>query len=265
MELEKMKSYWIIPIDYAKKVSMHSQLEYTFPLDFRDVHYLALTYTSTFSAVNEKLKDTEFKAGLIFNGKPLIAVALIEYKDSDLGAYNEVIIAIPVVPKNVKSGIFNWLDLYSPLKMRKLGQYIIHIPVTSEKSMLAGRGLWGYPKIVRKIIHSFGKNNIDSCLLNEEGNQNIIEFKGSLGMGLPVSNMDLMTYSFFQGQMLKTTVDVRSNMRWKPFADIRITANNTNDPMCKDIIDFGICNKKPLFTIEATKFKAKFNEGIKLL
>lgn len=260
-----MKSYWIIPIDYAKKVSMHSQLEYTFPLDFRDVHYLALTYTSTFSAVNEKLKDTEFKAGLIFNGKPLIAVALIEYKDSDLGAYNEVIIAIPVVPKNVKSGIFNWLDLYSPLKMRKLGQYIIHIPVTSEKSMLAGRGLWGYPKIVRKIIHSFGKNNIDSCLLNEEGNQNIIEFKGSLGMGLPVSNMDLMTYSFFQGQMLKTTVDVRSNMRWKPFADIRITANNTNDPMCKDIIDFGICNKKPLFTIEATKFKAKFNEGIKLL
>jgi len=260
-----MKSYWIIPIDYAKKVSMHSQLEYTFPLDFRDVHYLALTYTSTFSAVNEKLKDTEFKAGLIFNGKPLIAVALIEYKDSDLGAYNEVIIAIPVVPKNVKSGIFNWLDLYSPLKMRKLGQYIIHIPVTSEKSMLAGRGLWGYPKIVRKIIHSFGKNNIDSCVLNEEGNQNIIEFKGSLGMGLPVSNMDLMTYSFFQGQMLKTTVDVRSNMRWKPFADIRITANNTNDPMCKDIIDFGICNKKPLFTIEATKFKAKFNEGIKLL
>jgi hypothetical protein len=102
-------------------------------------------------------------------------------------------------------------------------------------------------------------------VLNEEGNQNIIEFKGSLGMGLPVSSMDLMTYSFFQGQMLKTTVDVRSNMRWKPFADIRITANNTNDPMCKDIIDFGICNKKPLFTIEATKFKAKFNEGIKLL
>ena len=244
---------------------MRSQLEYTFPLDFRDVHYLALTYTSTFSAVNEKLKDTQFKAGLIFNGKPLVAVGLIEYKDSDLGAYNEVIIAIPVVPKHVKSGISNWLDLYSPLKIRKLGQYIIHIPVTSEKSMLAGRELWGYPKIVRKIIHSFEKNKIDSCVLNEEGNQNIIEFKGSLGMGLPVSSMNLMTYSFLQEQILKTTVDVRSNMRWKPFADIRITANDTTDPMCKDIIDLGICNKKPLFTIEATKFRAKFNEGVKLM
>ena len=96
-------------------------------------------------------------------------------------------------------------------------------------------------------------------------NQNIIEFKGSLGMGLPVSSMNLMTYSFLQEQILKTTVDVRSNMRWKPFADIRITANDTTDPMCKDIIDLGICNKKPLFTIEATKFRAKFNEGVKLM
>ena len=140
---------------------MHSQLEYSFPLNFRDVHYLALTYSSTFNAINKYLQGTNLKAGLVFNGKPLIAVGLIEYKDSDLGAYNEVIIAIPVVPKHVKSGISNWLDLYSPLKIRKLGQYIIHIPVTSEKSMLAGRELWGYPKIIRKIIHSFGKNKIE--------------------------------------------------------------------------------------------------------
>jgi hypothetical protein len=244
---------------------MSSLPDVVFPVDFRDVHYLALTYTSSFDAVNKKLNGTGLKVGLIFNGKPLIAVALIEYKDSDLGAYNEVIIAIPVVPNEIKSSVLNWLDLYAPLNTRKLGQYIIHIPVTSEKSMLGGRDLWGYPKIVRKIIHSFEKNKIDFCVLNEECNQNIIEFKGSLGMGLPVSSMDLMTYSYLQEQILKTTVNVRSNMRWKPFADIRITANDTNDPMCKDIIDLGICNKKPLFTIEATKFKAKFNEGIKLL
>lgn len=235
-----------------------------FPVDFRDVHYIVLTYTSTFSAINKYLQGTNLKAGLVFNGKPLVAVGLIEYKDSDLGAYNEVIIAIPVVPEGTKSGLSNWLDLYMPFKKRKLGQYIIHIPVNAERSKIAGNELWGYPKIVRKIIHSFEKNKIDSCILNEEGNQNIIEFNGSLGMGLPVTSMDLMTYSFLQGQMLKTTVDVKSNMRWKPFADIRITLKDTTDQMCKDITALGICNKKPLFTIEATKFKAKFNEGIKL-
>ena len=77
--------------------------------------------------------------------------------------------------------------------------------------------------------------------------------------------MNLLTYSFQDEQMLKTTVDVNSNLKWKPFADIRIIVNNTIDPICRDLIELGICNKKPLFTIEATKFKAKFNKGIKLI
>ena len=236
-----------------------------FPVEFRDVHYLALTYTSTFDAVNEKLKGTNLKAGLTFKGKPIIAVGLIEYKDSDLGAYNEVIIAIPVVPKDVKPGILNWLQLYSPLNKRKLGQYIIHIPVTSSKSMDAGIGLWGYPKIVRKIEHLFQEKTIASNIWNNSSNEKIVEFKGNIGIGVPLPSMNLMTYSFQDDQMLKTTVDVNSNMKWKPFANIKITVNDSDDLIAKDIIKLGICNKKPLFTIEATKFKAKFNKGIRLI
>ena len=241
---------------------MSSLQDVVFPVDFRDVHYLALTYTSSFDAVNKKLKGTGLKAGLIFNGKPLIAVGLIEYKDSDLGAYNEVIIAIPVVPNEIKSSVFNWLDLYAPLNTRKLGQYIIHIPVTSEKSMIAGRELWGYPKMVRKIEHHFNKSEMSSTICNESGNHKIVTFKGSLGIGIPIANMDLMTYSFKDGQMLKTTVDVKANMQWKPFADIRISIADMAEPLCEDLVEFGICNKKPLFTIESSNFKAKFNEGV---
>ena len=236
-----------------------------FPVDFRDVHYIAHTYTSSFDAVNKKLEGTNLKAGLIFNGAPLVAIGLIEYKDSDLGAYNEVIIAIPVVPKEAKSGLLNWIDLYGSLKKRNLGQYIIHIPVTSQKSMDAGIDLWGYPKIVRKIEHGFQNNKVSSGIWNADGDKKIIEFSGSLGIGIPIISMDLMTYSFQDGVMLKTTVDVNSNMKWRPFADIQIVANDTTDPMCKDIIELGISNKKPLFTIEATKFKAKFNKGLKLI
>jgi len=241
---------------------MTSLTDIKFPVDFRDVHYIALTYTSTFNAINKYLQGTNLKAGLVFNGKPLVAVGLIEYKDSDLGAYNEVIIAIPVVPEGTKSGLSNWLDLYMPFTKRKLGQYIIHIPVNSERSKIAGNELWGYPKIVRKIDHDFQKNIINSVIWNEEANQRIIEFKGSLGLGSPILSMDLMTYSFQQEQMIKTTVDVSSNTKWKPFADIRITLSDSTDPMCKDIMALGINDKKPVFTIEATKFRASFNKGV---
>lgn len=232
-----------------------------FPVDFRDVHYLAITYTSSFNAVNNILNGTGLKPGLVFNGKPLVAVGLINYKESDLGAYNEVIIAIPVIPNDAKSGLKNWTDLYTSLIKRKLGQYIIHIPVTSEISMDAGRKIWGYPKIVRKIDHDFQTNIIKSSIWNKEGDKKIIEFKGALGMGLPIPGMDLMTYSFKDGHLIKTTVDTDANMRWKMNADIRINIIDQTDPLCKDIIDLGLVNKKPLFTIEASKFKAKFNEG----
>jgi hypothetical protein len=235
-----------------------------FPVNFSDVHYIALTYISSFDVVNKKLEGTDLKAGLIFNGKPLVAVGLIEYKDSDLGAYNEVIIAIPVVPKGSKTGLTNWIDLYGSTNKRKLGQYIIHIPVTSQLSMDAGIGLWGYPKTIKKIEHLFQGNKISSDVWNDVGDKKILAFKGSMGIGIPIPTMNLLTYSFQDEQMLKTTVDVNSNMKWKPFADIRIIVNDTTDPICRDIIELGICNKKPLFTIEASNFKAKFNKGISL-
>ena len=236
-----------------------------FPVDFRDVHYIAMTYTSSFDAVNKKLSGTNLKAGLVFNGKPVVAVGLIEYKDSDLGSYNEMILAIPVVPIGTPSALSNWFDLYRSFKKRKLGQYIIHIPVTSQRSMDAGIECWGYPKIVRKIEHDFENDKISSSIFDETENKRIIEFKGNMGIGIRIRSMALMTYSFQDEQLIKTSVDVRSNMKWKPFADIRIAANDLNDPMCKDIIELGICNKKPLFTIEASKFKAKFNKGVKLI
>jgi hypothetical protein len=236
-----------------------------FPVHFRDVHYIALTYTSTFNAINKHLHGTNLEAGLVFNGKPLVAVGLIEYKDSDLGAYNEVIIAIPVVPEGTKPGLSNWSDLYGAMNKRKLGQYIIHIPVTSQLSMDAGIGLWGYPKTIKKIEHGFQSNKISSVIWNDVGHEKIIEFKGSMGVGIPIPTMNLLTYSFQDGHTLKTQVEVNSNMKWKPFADIRIIVNDTTDPMCMDIIELGICNKKPLFTIEASNFKAKFKKGISLL
>lgn len=134
---------------------MGTSTDYSFPVVFRDVHYIAALYTSNFFAVNKKLSGTGLKAALVMNGKPVVALGLIQYKDSDLGSYNEVIIAIPVIPINCKSGWMNWLDLYAPLKSRKGGQYILHIPVTTQKSVDAGRLCWGYPKTLLPIEHDF--------------------------------------------------------------------------------------------------------------
>ena len=175
---------------------MKNTLGYTFPVNFRDVHYLAALYISNAEAVGKQLIGTGLKAGLILKGKPVVALGLIQYKNSDLGSYNEVIIAIPVIPEQEKSGYANWLELYAPLKTRKLGQYIIHIPVDSVQSMEAGRNLWGYPKTVLPINHQFAQHNVESSIMGEDGNKKLVAFYGNLGIGIPIPSMNLMTYSF---------------------------------------------------------------------
>lgn len=238
--------------------------DHTFPIRFRDVHYISALYRSNPSAIYEKLKGTGLKPALYFRGSPLTAVGLIQYKDSDLGAYNEMIIAIPVVPENTGNKLQNWLDLYMPNNKKKVGQFIIHIPVTTQRSVDAGRILWGYPKIVLPISHNFNQHKINSHIWSEEKNSVLLEISGTSPFGIPIPSMDLMTYSFLGESMLKTFVDVHANMKWIPFSNLVINVHSKDHEICKDIIALDICNRKPVFTIEATRFKAEFFEGTKI-
>jgi hypothetical protein len=239
---------------------MNDQQAYNFPIQFEDVHYIASLYTANREKVNSLLEGTGLKAGLHFFGKPLIALGLIQYKVSDLGAYNEIILAIPVIRANEKTGLRNWIDLYADFSKRKGGQYIIHIPVTTQQSVDAGRNIWGYPKILLPITHEFNPNHIRTSLL-DESNQPLIQVTGGLGLSIPIPAMQLMTYSFLNNTLLKTTVDVSSSMKWKIGAQLKIQVDSIKHPIGNDIRELGIENKNPIFTIESTHFKAKFNEG----
>jgi len=239
---------------------MNDQPAYTFPIQFEDVHYIASLYTADKNKVNSLLAGTGLKAGLHFFGKPMVALGLIQYKVSDLGSYNEIILAIPVIRANEKTGLKNWFDLYADFSKRKGGQYIIHIPVTTQQSVDAGRNIWGYPKILLPITHEFNANHIRTSLL-DESNQPLIQVTGGLGLSIPIPAMQLMTYSFLNNALIKTTVDVSSSMKWKIGAQLKIKVDSLKHPMGKDIRELGIENKNPIFTIESTHFKAKFNEG----
>ncbi len=239
---------------------MNQPGELPYPIRFRDVHYLAALYRANPTKVNELLEGTGLQAGLHWGRKPLVALGLIQYKDSDLGAYNEIILAIPSIPIHQKSGLANWLDLYAGFNKRKGGQYIIHIPVTTQKYVDAGRSLWGYPKIQLPIEHVFTAKGIKSVLFNNN-NKPVMQVEGKQGLNLPIPTMNLMTYSFLDGAMLKTTVDVDSRMHMKCGSGLKIQVFDTDHPIGKDVAALEIDNRSQLFTIESKHFKAGFNKG----
>jgi hypothetical protein len=219
---------------------------------------VALLYKASAQKVEQLLSQTKLKPALHWGLNPVVALGLIQYKDSDLGAYNEMILSIPAVLDSQPSNWRNWLNLYAKNQNLRVGQHIIHIPVTTQVSVDAGQQLWGYPKTVQSIDHNFLDNQISSRLYNPAG-KSILELQGSMGIGIPTPNMNLLTYSYLNDVLVKTTVDVHSPMYWHPFANLRISIKDTSDPICRDILELGIHTQKPLFALQSPRFSADFN------
>ena len=191
----------------------------------------------------------------------MVALGLIRYTDSDLGAYDEVILSVPSIPVNGKSPFSHWADLVGPLAKRRVGQYIFHIPVTSTFSEAAGRELWGYPKIVAQIKHDFNIGRIDSSVTDSSGKL-IMRCSGRLGFSLPSIPLSLITYSFRNGKKLRTEVNVRGRMKCYLQQSVRLEVGDSDHPMAKDIRLLGLDGKKPLMLMDSDKFQSVFGEGL---
>ena len=68
-------------------------------------------------------------------GRAQVAIALVDYRDNDLGAYHEVGTILFVRPTGGGED----------------GSFITHLPVDQEFTCAAGNQIWGFPKSVERI------------------------------------------------------------------------------------------------------------------
>ncbi len=232
------------------------------PCFFKKVHYTVCLFTANTEDVLQKLKGTGLDPALKWGKHFVVAVGLVQYEESDLGSYNEMIIAIPSIPKGMKKPWSSWLDLVGSLQHRKVGQYIIHIPVTSEFSRAAGNELWGYPKIVAPVEHVISKASLLSKVLDPLSNELIMEVKGNLGFGIPSIPLSLITYSFINSQMHRTQVKVRGTMKLRLNHSLRLHVGSSTHPMATDLRMLGLDGKKPLIVMDTDQFQSVFYKAI---
>ena len=69
------------------------------------------------------------------SGRAQLAIALVDYKDNDLGAYFEV----------------GTIFFVRPVGGGDDGNFITHLPVNQEFTCVAGNQIWGFPKSVEQI------------------------------------------------------------------------------------------------------------------
>jgi hypothetical protein len=224
------------------------------------VHYVVALFKTKKEALEKILSGTELAPALKWGSHYMIALGLIRYFESDLGAYDEVILSVPSIPLHVKKPFSNWAELVGSLANRRVGQYIFHIPVTSTFSEAAGKELWGYPKIVTPITHDFKPGSIESTVADSVG-KNIMQISGRLGFSIPSIPLSLITYSFRDGHKLRTEVKVRGGMKLYLQQSLMLEIGDSDHPMAKDLRLLELDGKKPMIVMDSDKFQSVFGEG----
>lgn len=230
------------------------------PIYFLDASNVIAIFRADEDGVTELLEGSGLSCALSVAGKPLVFISLYEYRDSSVGAYNEVGIAIPVIPKGVKKPISNFLDLLSSTDDSKIGWHIVNLPVTTERANAAGKEIWGYPKFVAEIPFKLDKHSFCSEVKGPQ-NESIMQLSGKLNLGIKAPALSGVTYSHLNNKLLRSTVNARGNYRAYLTHQLRLIIGNSSHNMAENLRILGLDNARPISVLACQNFQSRLSDG----
>ncbi len=120
------------------------------PVEVRDASTGVATYLVSAAAAQGLIPGGDFRVAQVWPGRTPLALAAIDYRDNDLGDYNEVSITLFVRPRGASGGV-PYLSTWVDWLRGRLGTYIYRLPVDQAFTCEAGRTIWGFPKTVEQI------------------------------------------------------------------------------------------------------------------
>ncbi|MEK7859362.1 MAG: acetoacetate decarboxylase family protein [Elusimicrobiota bacterium] len=145
------------------------------PMFFRDLNMMGGVFWADVSKARAALPKA-FDPLRVPLRRALIAVHCMEYKDSDIGPYNEVSLSIAV-----RQG---WLPLPSfyqaarSLRSQVFHAYVKALPVTTETALYGGLDFFNYPKYLADISFRETSAHRVCTLRDKESLDVILEFTG---------------------------------------------------------------------------------------
>jgi hypothetical protein len=163
------------------------------PVVVRDASSGAATYLVDAGAAR-RLVPAAFEVAEVWPGKALFSLAVIDYRDNDLGAYHEVSIAFFVRKRGEQRfPLANVAEFFRG----RLATYIRHLPVDQRFTRDAGETIWGFPKTVQRIDWQRRPERL-TCTLHMDG-QHVLTLSLPAGGARALPEQHLVTYSLIDG------------------------------------------------------------------
>lgn len=231
--------------DVPKTVTTTTEGEVHLPICYFDAsHHMALFRVDAAKAA-AKLQDVPL-APVLVSRKAVAILSFFKYRDTTLGPYDEVGLALLVTPQGQGMTLNSFTDLLQQSRNESLGSYVLDLPVSTPLARAAGCEIWGYPKFVGQLPITLDADRFQAQVFDPDGRL-ILELAGERGHMLPepLPSMALVTYSMRGGQMLRTRVETRAACATSGGGSLRLIVGDSPHRMARNVADLGLNGQSP--------------------
>jgi len=137
------------------------------------------------SSAAQKLVGDRFEVVEMAPGQAQLILGFVDYRDNDLGDYNEVMIVFMVRPKGAAS--------------EPEGTFIYKLPVDQSFTCEAGCTIWGFPKSVEQIDVDYAGDRV-TCRLAMGGKHVFtLRVPRAKAEAADAPDMEMTTYTYLHG------------------------------------------------------------------
>lgn len=170
------------------------------PVVVRDAAAMSAMFPVRSALVRGLLPTPRLHPAEVFPGWAICVLAAIEYKDNDLGTYNEV--GVNFLVTYGPQAPLPLLGLVTASRAGTLGAYVHRLPVTTSFSRDAGRDIWGFPKTVDTITFT-DSGDQRTCRLDADGTH-VLTLGARRGGTRTLAEIPQDAYAWRDGTLFKT-------------------------------------------------------------
>jgi hypothetical protein len=212
----------------------------TMPVDVRDGTSATLIFDVDVEAARA-LRPAGFEVVETAPGRAQFALALIDYKDNDLGSYLEVGTILFVRPEGGGED----------------GTFITHLPVTEEFTCAAGNQIWGFPKSVEQIEVT-NTDDTSRWVLTMDG-ELVVDVTLPRGGSDEMPPLPMAAYTLIDGRPHSTRfTQGGSGSGVHVGADVALTLGT--HPISEELASLGISADSVVLTTWTEHMQARFEE-----
>lgn len=229
---------------YEGKYALVDGIPYQMPINAKKSPALMAGFSCDWKKANDLIPGDEVHALKLPNGRGVLMVTVIDYRDTSIGKYIEYSIGIACTHgKKPAPPLLNAMMV----KTYGTGQYIVDLPVSSEISVKGGKGIWGMPKHKANLDFKISDDEV-SAQYEKDGQFAFrieIERPSSPSVKIKVGTTN---YCRFRNMLMASYIYFESKIGINLFGKAKANLYIGDHPNVKALRDIDI-NSNPFFTM----------------